>query len=81
MQQSSSKKYSVGKHPNTLANLNYHGGRPLEYGQEKKRRTLTVTDSGWENIQLIAKTSCCNSVSDLLEKLARGQISLSQESA
>ncbi len=74
--------YGQGKHPNTLANL-IHEGRPSSeevYGEPKKKRTLTVTESGWENIREIAKNSGCNSVSDLLEKIARGQISLSEAS-
>lgn len=74
--------YGQGKHPNTLANL-IHEGRPSSeevYGEPKKKRTLTVTESGWENIREIAKTSGCSSVSDLLERIARGQISLSEVS-
>ena len=64
-----------GQHPNSLANLN--GGRPTIYEEEKKRRTLTVTESGWEGVTELVEDLGCSSVSDLLERLGRGQIKVS----
>ncbi len=72
----SSEKYTTGKHPHSLANLTYRGGRPQEYGQEKKRRTLTVTEAGWEGATAAIEKLGCNSVSEFLEKLGRGDIAL-----
>jgi len=69
-------KHKPGEHPNSLANLNYRGGRSKAFGVEKKQRYLTITDEGWEGIQLVAKAAGCGSVSDLLEKIGRGQIKL-----
>lgn len=68
--------YKPGEHPNSQANLNYHGGRPKAYGDEKKQRYLSITEEGWEGAQLAARQAGCTSVSDLLEKIGRGQVSL-----
>jgi hypothetical protein len=72
----SAPKYAPGEHPNSQANLTYHGGRPQAYGTEKKKRYLTVTDEGWEGVQVIAQNWGCASVSDLLEKLGRGKLKI-----
>ncbi len=77
---SDKSRYAPGKNPRSMANL-IHEGRPSSeeiYGEPKKKRTLSVTESGWENVQEIAKVSGCSSVSDLLERLARGHLSLVQ---
>ncbi len=59
-------------HPNSLANLT---GRPQAYlDEKKKRRNLTVTDTGWEGAQPIVRKAGCASVSEFIEKLGRGQI-------
>ena len=59
-------------HPNSLANLS---GRPQAYlDEKKKRRNLTVTDTGWEGAQAMVRKAGCASVSEFLEKLGRGQI-------
>jgi hypothetical protein len=71
------KKHAHGKHPNTLANLTYHEGRPLAFGEAKKRRNLSVTEEAWIGLQPIVEELGCNSVSDLLEKLGRGVVKLS----
>ena len=73
-----SEKYSKGKHPNSLANLKPgKGGRPKGFkGVEKKRRSLTVSDDGWEGILPVIKQVGCNSVSDFLEKLGRGEVEI-----
>jgi len=65
--------YAHGKHPNTLANL-IHQGRPTSeelYGEPKKKRTLTVTESGWQGLVEASKATGCNSVSEFLELIGR----------
>jgi hypothetical protein len=56
-----------------LENLR-HEGRPPAFEEEKKRRTLTVTDSGWDGAMTVAKTLNCRGVSELLELIGRGQL-------
>lgn len=75
----SEKKYSKGKHPNSLSNLKPGSGRkPKAFASEdKKRRYLTVTETGWEGVQPIIREFGCSSVSEFLEKLGRGEIKLS----
>jgi hypothetical protein len=67
--------YKQGEHPNSLANL-IHSGRPKTYGVEKKQRYLSVTEEGWDGVKDVAKTVECRSVSDLLEKLGRGELKI-----
>ncbi|MDJ0717320.1 MAG: hypothetical protein QNJ54_24400 [Prochloraceae cyanobacterium] len=75
----SEQKYSKGKHPNSLSNLKPGSGRkPKAFAEEdKKRRYLTVTETGWEGVKPIIKQLGCSSVSEFLEKLGRGEIKLS----
>ena len=74
-----SKMYSQGKHPNSLANLKPGiGKKPRGFnGAEKKRRSLTVSDDGWEGVLPVIKKAGCSSVSEFLEKLGRGQVKIS----
>ena len=67
--------YKPGEHPNSLANL-VHEGRPKAYGAEKKQRYLSITEEGWNGVKDVAKMADCNSVSDLIEKLGRGDIKI-----
>ena len=60
-------------HPNSLQNLNREG-RPHAFDEDKKRRYLTVTETGWEGTVAIASSHDCKSVSELLEKLGRGEL-------
>ena len=62
-------------HPNSLKNLTCHEGRPQKWGEKKKTRKLTVTETGWEGVVAIAQAQG-HSVSELLEMLGRGQLSL-----
>ncbi|MGA7935079.1 MAG: hypothetical protein WCA35_16145 [Kovacikia sp.] len=71
-------KYGHGQHPHSQANLTYNSGRPRTYGAEKKKRYLSVTDEGWDKAKEIAEAAGCSGVSDLLEKLGRGQLKLSE---
>ena len=67
--------YKPGEHPNSLANLT-HEGRPKAYGVEKKKRYLSVTEEGWNGVKDIVEMVDCSSVSDLLEKLGRGELKI-----
>ncbi len=60
-----------GQHQNSLANL-----RPQQkiYDEEKKKRTLSVTESGWKGVAEVVEATGCSSVSELLEKLGRGEV-------
>jgi len=61
--------------PNSLKNL-IHQGRPLAVGEKKKERTVTVSQTGWEGTQAILQSLGCSSVSELLEKLGRKQLTV-----
>jgi hypothetical protein len=61
--------------PNSLKNL-IHQGRPLAVGEKKKEHTVTVSQTGWEGTQAILQSSGCSSVSELLEKLGRKQLTV-----
>ena len=65
--------YKPGEHPNSLANL-IHSGRPKVYGAEKKQRYLSVTEEGWNGAKGVAEMVDCTGVSDLIEKLGRGEL-------
>ncbi len=67
--------YKPGEHPNSKANL-IHSGRPTTYGAEKKQRYLTITEEGWNGVKDVAKIADCRSVSDLIEKLGRGELKI-----
>lgn len=72
-------KAKQGKNPNSLKNL-IHEGRPSSeqvYGEPKKQRTLTVTDSGWQGAVAAIKAAGYSSISEYLEKIGRGQEMLS----
>ncbi len=59
----------------SLTNL-IHQGRPLAVGERKKERTVTVSQTGWEGTQAILQSLGCSSVSELLEKLGRKQLTV-----
>lgn len=67
------KSMGRGQHQNSLANL-----RPQQkmYDEEKKKRTLSVTESGWKGVVEVVKATGCSSVSELLEKLGRGEVKI-----
>lgn len=74
--QPAKSEYSRGKHPNSRENL-IHQGRPSGkaiYGEPKKRRTLTITESGWQGLANAAKASGFNSVSEYLEQVGRNPV-------
>jgi hypothetical protein len=63
-----------GTHKNSLSNLT-HEGRPLEYAEPKKTRRLSVTESGWVRARSLIG-SMGMSVSEFLEELGRGQVTV-----
>lgn len=69
-------EFGPGQHPNSQDNL-MHEGRPLMYGESKKRRQILATDEGWEGFKALAKTLDI-SASELVERLGRGAIKLAK---
>ncbi len=76
---SQKSQYPPGKHPNTLANLTYKGGRPKAFDSPKKTRSVSVTEEGWEGLHPILKDLGFKGVSDFLEKVGRGQVKIYPE--
>ena len=74
------KKYPRGKHPNSLASLKEsprNGGRPRQFDGQKKSRSLSMTDEGWQGMKEAAKQYGYKSLSEFLEKWGRGEIKVS----
>lgn len=65
----------VKVNPKSLENL-IHEGRPPAFDEDKKRRTLTVTESGWEGAMAVAKSLECRGISEMIELIGRGQLSV-----
>jgi hypothetical protein len=63
-----------GSHKNSLSNLT-HEGRPLEYGEPKKERRLSVTATGWNQAKLLIEEMGM-SVSRFVEELGRGRVTV-----
>ena len=70
-----SVKYAPGNHPNSRVNLQLRGRTP-DYSENKKQRYLSVTQEGWDGIRTVATAADCASISDLIEKLGRGELKL-----
>jgi hypothetical protein len=65
-------------HPKSLENLT-HEGRPQAFEEPKQRRYLSVTASGWEGAQQVAKAAGCRGgVSEFLERLGRGEFEVAE---
>ncbi len=67
--------YPIGKNPKSLQNL-IREGRPsgeVVFGEPKKKRTLTVTETGWKGANVTIKAAGYSSVSEYLERLGRGE--------
>ena len=64
-----------GRNPKSLANL---GPRPLKYGEPKRKHVCSLTDTGWTGLQTLASALGFSSVTELLERLGRGEYTLSQ---
>jgi Na+-translocating ferredoxin:NAD+ oxidoreductase RnfC subunit len=63
-----------GTHENSLKNL-IHVGRPLDYGEPKKDRHVSVTPESWNKAKSLID-SMGMSVSEFLEELGRGRITI-----
>jgi hypothetical protein len=64
--------------PKSLENLT-HEGRPQAFEEPKQRRYLSVTASGWEGAQQVAKAAGCRGgVSEFLERLGRGEFEVAE---
>ena len=61
--------------PRSLENLRKDGRTP-DYDEPKKKRELTVTDTGWDSAKQVIKAAGFTSVSQFLEELGRGNVSL-----
>lgn len=65
------KKIGRGNNPNSRQNLS---PRTPMYGETKKVHEVTVTEEAWAALKPVVKAAGCRSVSDLLEKLGRGEL-------
>lgn len=65
------KKRLQKVNPRSLSNLK--PGSESDYGEVKKRRSIAVTDTGYEGLRLLAQACGC-SLSEYLERLGRGTI-------
>lgn len=61
--------------PKSLKNLRSDGRVP-DYDEPKKKRELTVTETGWNSAKAIIKAAGFTSVSQFLEELGRGNASI-----
>lgn len=51
-------------------------GRRTTHSQKKQNRNISVTPDGWKGVQSLARKHGCSSVSDLVEKLGREQLTV-----
>ncbi len=63
--------------PKSLENLT-HEGRPRKYDEPKKQRRLSLTDQAWENLKNLSEELGFTSVSEMIEELARGTLTISR---
>jgi len=70
------KDHDCGHHPNSLKNLalSPRAGRTKTYDEDKKKREVSITETGWEGAKAIAEQLNCRGVSELLEQLGRDRI-------
>ena len=59
--------------PISLKNLTNSGSKQ-RYNEQKKRRQLSITDTGWNASKAIAKEQHQLSVLEMLEKIGRGEL-------
>jgi hypothetical protein len=63
-----------GINPQSLSNLT-RDGRPQKYDEPKKDKRLTITETGWNGAKTLIE-SMGMSVSEFMEQLGRGQITV-----
>lgn len=68
-------KYSQGRNPETLKNLK---PRSPIYDELKRDRRLTVTETGWAGCKEVAEILGLSGVSEILEKLGRDELTISE---
>lgn len=73
MSEEESQEYGRGEHPRSRENLR---PRRETYGETKKIRKLTITETGWQGLKEIASELEVSSISDLLEKIGRKELSI-----
>jgi hypothetical protein len=66
---------NMAVNPKSLENLN-RKGRITPY-KGKKTREVSVSEEGWVGAKTIAQSLGCSGVSEMLEKIGRGEILLS----
>ena len=65
--------------PKSLKNLRLGEGEiRTRYEEQKKQRSVTLTDTGWKAVRGMAKEKFGLSVSELFEQIGRGNIKLSK---
>ena len=67
-----------GTNPNSLAAL--HPGSEPKYGERKTTLTASITPTCKSNLKTLAQHWECDGVSDLIEKIGRGAIALTDPS-
>lgn len=70
-----------GLNPNSRKNL-IHTGRPSSeevYGEPSKNHTVTVTDTGWNGLKDLVRQAGYSGVSEFLEYVGRGNISIPEK--
>ncbi|MBW4660979.1 MAG: hypothetical protein KME15_20070 [Drouetiella hepatica Uher 2000/2452] len=77
----SDPEYPPGKHPASLQNLakTSRPGRSQSYGEAKKTREVSITETGWEGVKTLAHELNCKSVSELIERLGRRELHITEE--
>ena len=68
-----------GEHPNSLANLTSHKGRPKvssEWGEDPVKYTTTLTPTAKAKLSDVVKTKGFRSIPDFLEHVARELIEI-----
>ncbi|MBW4635959.1 MAG: hypothetical protein KME30_29980 [Iphinoe sp. HA4291-MV1] len=61
-----------GTHPTSLANLSVP---QLRYGEPKRQRNISITDTGWQNLKELAQEHEI-SLADMLERIARKDLKI-----
>jgi hypothetical protein len=69
--------YKPGEHPRSQENL-IHEGRPSLYEENKKRREVLATETGWEGFKQIARELGL-SASELVEQIGRRRLTVGKD--
>jgi hypothetical protein len=71
-----------GKHLNSEINLSRRGRTPSTeiYGEPTKTRSITVTRTAWLALKPLVKDAGYSSISEFLELIGRGEVSVPKKS-